>query len=133
MGCPSRKQARRPSLTLAVTTPADERGSEIQQLCLSSMHPARPISPDGITATSAARLPQGSCRGGESHVRCEDGLCRRYFQAASQVSPGSSVSARPLGALGVDVERTRLALGNLGTDHDLLDAIETRQFKHGVE
>ena len=36
-------------------------------------------------------------------------------------------------AFGIDVERPRLALDDLGADHDLLDPIEAGQLEHRVE
>jgi hypothetical protein len=41
--------------------------------------------------------------------------------------------ARPVGAVGIDVERPRGPLDDLFRDHDLLDALEARQVEHGVE
>src|ERR1700728_3158341 len=44
-----------------------------------------------------------------------------------------ALSARPLGALSIDIERASLAFDDLRTDDDLFDAIEARQFKHCVK
>src|SRR5262245_36621616 len=41
--------------------------------------------------------------------------------------------ARPVGAVGVDVEWPRGALDYLFRDHDLFDAFEARQVEHGIE
>src|SRR5215471_338566 len=41
--------------------------------------------------------------------------------------------ARPVGLVGIDVERPRGTLDDLFRDHDLLDAFEARQVEHGVE
>src|SRR5262249_36817030 len=41
--------------------------------------------------------------------------------------------ARPVGAVGIDVERPRGTLDDLFRDYDLLDAFEARQVEHGVE
>src|SRR5256884_279979 len=41
--------------------------------------------------------------------------------------------ARPVGAVGIDVERPRGAFDDLFRDHDLLYAFEARQVEHGVE
>ena len=41
--------------------------------------------------------------------------------------------ARPVGAVGINVERPRGTLDDFFRDHDLLDAFEARQVEHGVE
>jgi hypothetical protein len=38
-----------------------------------------------------------------------------------------------IGAIGVDVERTRRPLRRFARDHDLLDAFEAREVEHGLE
>src|SRR6185437_9395279 len=58
------------------------------------------------------------------------GLRRATFKRRGHAEAGST---RALGALRVDVERASLAFDDLRADHDLFDAIETRQFKHCIE
>src|SRR5579872_3460226 len=58
------------------------------------------------------------------------GVPHATFKRRGDLEPES---ARALGALRIDVKWPRLAFDDLGTDHDLFDAVETWQFEHRIE
>src|SRR5574337_2071990 len=97
--------------------------------------PAEPIRLNEQTACVAARFRPNPIRTGQSgivHLRGEDGPAARHFQAIPSAPIGPTLP-RPFGALGVNVERARLALDHLRADHHLLDAVEAGEFEHGVK
>src|SRR5215471_9815165 len=60
----------------------------------------------------------------------------RRHAMESEASPsgrGTASVTRPVGAVGVDVERTCRALDDFPGDDNLLHALETRQIEHRVE